>query len=127
MVSRGNLELGVRGEEIAVDLLKKNGYRIIARNYRTKLGEIDIIATQAGTICFVEVKARKSIKFGLPEESVATTKQKHAARAALFYLKQNKLFDKKARFDVVSILFDAEKNESKLIKNAFMLEEKYSY
>ncbi|MDD5595018.1 MAG: YraN family protein [Candidatus Omnitrophica bacterium] len=126
-MSRGNLELGVQGEEIAVDLLKKNGYKIIARNYRTKLGEIDIIATQADTICFVEVKARRNIKFGLPEESVITTKQKHTARAALFYLKQNKLFDKKARFDVVSILFAAENVESKLIKNAFMLEEKYSY
>lgn len=126
-MSRENLELGACGEKIAVDLLKKNGYKIITRNFRTKLGEIDIIATDAGTICFIEVKARKCIKFGLPEESVAKTKQRHAARVALLYLKQNNLLDKKARFDVVSILLSPEKAETKLIKNAFDLNTQFLY
>ncbi|MDD2752991.1 MAG: YraN family protein [Candidatus Omnitrophica bacterium] len=126
-MSKVNLEVGNSGEAIAVDLLQKNGYRIIARNFRTKFGEIDIIASEADTICFVEVKARKSFRFGLPEEAVTKFKQKHAARAALLFLKTHNLLNKKARFDVISIFFDKEKTESKLIKNAFTLEESYTY
>lgn len=126
-VSKLNLELGNSGEDIAVDLLRRNGYRIITRNFRTKSGEIDIIAWEADTICFVEVKTRQSLKVGFPEESVTPKKQRHASRAALLFLKNHNLLGKRARFDVVSVLLSEEKKESKLIKNAFALEEGYSY
>jgi putative endonuclease len=124
-LSKENLYLGKTGEEIAVRLLKNNGYRIITRNYRTKLGEIDIIAEDKDTLCFIEVKTRNSDRFGLPCEAVFSAKQKQIAKAALGYLKEHKLLERKARFDVVSILNCAEGPKIDLIKDAFELDERY--
>lgn len=126
-MSKARLILGKSGEEEAVTLLKSNGYRILARNYKTKLGEIDIIAREQDTICFVEVKARQSDKFGLPQEAVSHPKQKHISRAALVFLKENRLLDKKARFDVVAVTFAQGSTQTDLIKNAFDLDERYIY
>ena len=120
-------QLGKSGEELAVDLLKQNGYKIIARNYKTKLGEIDIVAKEKDTYCFVEVKTRHSDRFGLPQEAVLNTKQRQIAKSALIFLKENKLLDKKARFDVVSILYSQDSPRLDLIKNAFELNERFTY
>jgi putative endonuclease len=128
-VSRRNLILGKQGEESALSYLKKKGYSVLKSNYKTKLGEIDIIATDKDTICFIEVKFRNSLRFGLPQEAVSSFKQKQISKAALQFLKTNNLLNKKSRFDIVSIINDPQNGVDKvdLIQNAFELDEKYSY
>lgn len=116
-------QFGEKSESVAVDFLKKQGYRIIELNYRTKLGEIDIIAKQEKTLVFIEVKARKSSRFGRPELAVTPKKQRKISMVALYYLKSTKQSNAKARFDVVAIN-SAKAKESpniKIIKNAFEL------
>jgi putative endonuclease len=124
-LSKENLYLGKSGEEAAARLLKKNGYRILARNYKVKLGEIDIIAKDKDTVCFVEVKLRKSDKFGLPAEAVTVFKQRQIARVALAFLKEKNLLGKRARFDVISVIYSENSVKFDLIKDAFELEERY--
>jgi putative endonuclease len=126
-VSKEHLYLGRSGEETACALLKKNGYKILVRNYKNRLGEIDIIACDRDTICFIEVKSRHSNKFGLPQEAIFASKQRKISRVALSYLKENNLFDKIARFDVVSVMYSGEKPRSDLIKNAFELDSGFTY
>jgi len=120
-VSCNNLKLGIEGEEEAAALLRKNGYRIIARNYKTRLGEIDIIAYDNDTLCFIEVKTRNSARFGLPEEAVSAAKQRQISKAALCFIKEKDFLDRKARFDVVSISYAQLPPKLNLIKNAFEL------
>jgi len=126
-VSKENLYLGSSGEDAAVDLLKKRGYRILARNYKTKLGEIDIIARDKDTLAFIEVKARHSDRFGLPQEAVSVSKQRQISKAALIFLKEHSLLEKKARFDVVSVVYSKDKPQLDLIKNAFELDNSFTY
>lgn len=126
-MSKQDLYLGKKGEERAIDLLKDNGYKILVRNYKTKLGEIDIIASDKGTICFIEVKTRQSERFGLPIEAISASKQRQISKVALTYLKEKKLLDKKARFDVVSILYSQDTPRLDLIKNAFELNNDFVY
>ncbi|MEW6740542.1 MAG: YraN family protein [Nitrospirota bacterium] len=95
--------LGVSGEDIAVEYLKKNGYAILKRNYKTPLGEADIIARDKDMIIFVEVKARSSDAFGQPFEAVNHRKQEKLKKIALYYLKHNKI-ELPVRFDIVSII-----------------------
>jgi len=96
-------ELGATGEEIAVRYLKSLGYRIIARNYRVRLGEIDIIAEQGRDLVFVEVKTRSDALFGSPFESVTLPKQKKLSKVALEYLGKQGFYNRPARFDVVGV------------------------
>lgn len=126
-MSKQNLFLGRKGEEEAVNLLKENGYKILLRNYKTKLGEIDIIAFEKDTYCFVEVKTRNSLRFGSPSEALSGFKQRQISKAALKFLKENNLLGKKARFDVVSIIYADDKAKLDLIKNAFELDQKFTY
>ncbi len=126
-MSRENLDLSRTGEAAAVDFLKANGYKIIARNYKTKLGEVDIIARDKDTYCFIEVKTRHSDKFGLPQEAVAKFKQRQISKTALVFLKENHLLAQGARFDVVSLIYAKDKPQIDLIKNAFELDEKFTY
>ena len=126
-MSKEHLYLGESGEEAACALLKKNGYKILVRNYKNRLGEIDIIACDKDTICFIEVKSRHSNKFGFPQEAIFASKQRKISKVALSFLKENNLFDKKARFDVVSVMYSGEKSRSDLIKNAFELDSGFTY
>lgn len=126
-MSKERLYLGKSGEEAAVSFLKSHGYRILARNYKSRLGEIDIIARDKDTLCFIEVKTRKTDRFGLPAEAISKRKQGHIAKAALLFLKENKFLGKKARFDVVSIVYSGGAPKSDLIKNAFELEGRFAY
>ena len=112
--------LGRKGEEVAVDFLKKQGYRIIKRNYRCRAGEIDIIANQGSSLAFVEVKTRRSTRFGLPEEAVSYEKKRHLTRVALGYFTHYRIKETKCRFDVVSVVMNEDGvKEIRLIKNAF--------
>ncbi len=106
-----------KGEDLAAEFLKKVGYKILVRNYRNPLGEIDIVAKEEDVIVFVEVKTRRVKKFGLAKEAVHSQKQKKLIRLAQAYLKQHHLTKLRARFDVVAIQLDD--NRIEVIKNAF--------
>ena len=112
-------ELGKLGEELALQFLKKNGYRIVMRNYVCKLGEMDIIAQEKDTLAFIEVKTRTSTTFGPPQLAVNPAKQMQLSKVALSFLKEKRLEDVKARFDVVAILMRPGGTEIELIRDAF--------
>jgi len=110
---------GKEGEKIAAAYLKKNGYRIIEINFRCSIGEIDIVAKEKDDLVFIEVKTRKSIELGYPEQAVGIRKQKKMSQLALWYLQKRKIANTNARFDIVAVTLIPEKNEVRLIKNAF--------
>ena len=112
------MKLGEIGEGLASKFLKEHGYKIIKRNYKTAIGEIDIIAEDSGTLVFVEVKTRENTAYGQPFEAVNRHKQRKIANVALLYLKGLKELPP-CRFDVVSVCVTSEKQELKLIKDAF--------
>jgi len=118
---REKKELGRRGEEVAFRFLKKKGYRIIEKNYACKMGEMDIIAKEKDTLVFIEVKTRTSALFGPPQLAVNFSKQRQLSKVALNYLKEKRLEDVKARFDVVAIFLGGKEEEIELIKDAFDL------
>ncbi|HON57938.1 MAG TPA: YraN family protein [Smithella sp.] len=119
MINFSKIKTGLIGEELAVSFLKKNGYKILEKNYRCPMGEVDIVARDHQSLVFVEVKTRKSDGFGYPEEAVNTKKQKKISRVALHYLQENNLTDELIRFDVVAVLMTSSPPEMKLIKDAF--------
>ena len=104
-MSRQNL--GYQGEEYASNYLIKKGYTILERNYRNKLGEIDLIAKQGVMLCFIEVKTRRNLAYGAPFEAVHASKQHKMVRLALCYLQQKfHTIEVPSRFDVMSIYED---------------------
>ena len=112
--------LGQFGEDIAAKFLTENGYTIVARNFRIRSAEIDIIAQIGGVVVFVEVKARSNIRHGLPKEAVTLRKQKKIIEAAGVFLQDENFADCACRFDVVEIFFAQERvEEINHIKNAF--------
>ena len=125
---KGRKLLGALGEEAAAEHLERNGYSILERNYRSRIGEIDIIARHGEDIVFVEVKTRKSSRFGLGEEAVGRQKQVALARLAAQYLAQNRLGGLNCRFDVVVIRrTGAPVFEIEHIPNAFGVGGSYTY
>ncbi len=114
-------QFGQTCEAIAADYLQRNGYRILVRNYRTKLGEIDLIARDGDTLAFIEVKARRSARYGNPKYAINRWKQKKISMAALAYLKSTKQMNVRARFDVLAILSLKNPPQIELVKNAFEL------
>ncbi len=120
-----HLKVGKQGERLALKFLKKQGYKIITTNYRCPVGEIDIVASCASVLVFLEVKTRSSDKFGPPQLAVTTVKQKKLSQLALFYLSEHKISKQDCRFDVVAVrLTPAGKLlNMELIKNAFGLSE----
>lgn len=114
--------LGQGGEHYVARYLKNKGYRILNKNYRCKLGEIDIIARDGEELVFIEVKTRSGLSHGSPAEAVDTRKQRQISRAAQWYLTEQTLFDSPARFDVISVLLDdARQPAIEHISNAFDL------
>lgn len=111
---------GVIGEKLAVNYLNKNKYKIIDRNFKCKLGEIDIIAAIDDIIVFVEVKTRKSSAYGYPYEAVTINKQQKIIKTAYTYIKLKKIVNKQYRFDIIEIFLD--KNiRINHIQNAFWI------
>lgn len=113
---------GDEGEELAVELLESKGYKIVKRNYRYGKGEIDIIAEDPNEegLVFVEVKSRKNLEFGLPEEAITKNKIKQLKRIAELYLYENEIKEILCRFDVIAILMlPGNKPEIKHFVNAF--------
>ncbi|AKK72513.1 hypothetical protein OK18_07620 [Chryseobacterium gallinarum] len=102
-------DFGKIAEDLAADYLQKNGYRILLRNFRFQKAEIDIIAEKDGLLIIVEVKARSSDAFLLPQEAVTRTKIKSIVSAANHYLEELNS-DKEVRFDIISVLPDEQRN-----------------
>ena len=98
--------LGRKGEDLAESYLQADGYVILARNARTPYGEIDIVARQGSEIVFVEVKTRRSNKFGWPEEAVQSKKQARMIASAESFLQANPDIDGDWRIDVIAILLE---------------------
>ena len=112
---------GLKGESLAVRHLKKQGYRIIAENYRTRFGEIDIIAEEGGVIAFIEVKSRKSRRYGSPKAAIHRKKMRTMSMVALHFLKSEGRMNDRARFDVVAIDAACAPPAIQVIRNAFEL------
>ncbi|MEK7689110.1 MAG: YraN family protein [Deltaproteobacteria bacterium] len=115
------ISVGKKGESLAAEFLRKNGYRIVENNFRNRYGEIDIVAIEGKTVVFIEVKTKTNSKFGPPKMAVNLRKQRQLSKAALAYLTQKKLNNNPARFDVIGISMIEDKTEIELIKNAFEL------
>jgi putative endonuclease len=110
---------GKNGEELAVRYLEEQGYAIVARNYRLRMGEIDIIARDGEFLVFVEVKTRRSSRFGSPFEAVDFRKQQQIIRVARMYLSRHGGENRAVRFDVVAVYFEQRTATIKLLKDAF--------
>lgn len=113
------LTLGKWGEEAAAVFLRKRRMKILARNFRTPVGEIDIIARQGKTLVFVEVKTRSSDRFGLPQEAVGPAKQRQILRAAQWYIGEGHGKGLQPRFDVIAVRTGDNQPEIEHIVNAF--------
>ncbi len=114
---------GARGEELAVTFLKRNGYKVVTRNFASSGGEIDIIALEkaTATLCFVEVKYRTEDEHALPVEAVTRGKNARLLRAAKAYLKARRAFGMSFRFDIVSVVEKEEgAPEIELYRNSFI-------
>jgi putative endonuclease len=98
--------LGQLGEDAAADYLQRQGYLILARNWRCSAGEIDVVAQDGQTVVFVEVRARRGDRFGTPEESITPEKQARLLEVAQTYLQEACLVDQDWRIDVVAIEMD---------------------
>jgi putative endonuclease len=112
-------EIGQRGENLAVDYLQKLGYVILERNYRCKLGEVDIIARDNDILVFIEVRTRSSLDFGLPQESINRRKRHQLSKVALEFMNRKKFKNIPARFDVVAVSLEAGKEKVEHIRDAF--------
>lgn len=110
---------GIKGEDLAVSLLRKKGYKIIERNFRIRGGEIDIIAQDGDILVFVEVKARSSEEFGSPLEAITYRKMKSLIKTAQFYKIKNPNLPEAMRIDAVAITLDSENKlkSIELVKN----------
>ena len=126
-MSKAKIVLGKLGEKLAVDFLQSQGYRIWHKNYRTKLGEVDIIAQDKDTVSFIEVKTRSSESKGTAQEAISARKQRAMAKAALVFLKDKNLLDRRARFDVVSIMYTDGEPCVEILKDAFELDSSFTY
>ena len=112
--------LGKFGEDCAAKFLEEHGYTIVARNFRIRSAEIDIVAQIDDVIVFVEVKARSDLRHGLPVEAVTLRKQRKIIEAASVFLQDENFCDCACRFDVVEIFFaDGRVEEINHIENAF--------
>lgn len=96
-------KVGRFGEDEAVKYLKQKGYKILDRNFSCKRGEIDIIALDKDEIVFIEIKARISLKYGLPSEAVTKNKLKHIYKTAEYYLYTRNLLNENTRIDVIEV------------------------
>lgn len=118
-MSLQRIRLGKIGEDLACRELERRGYVILARRYRRRIGEIDIIARDGGTVVFVEVKTRDGRQFGEPAEAVTVLKQRTIGRLAMDYMARHHLHECACRFDVVSIHLDAGQPRVDVLQNAF--------
>ena len=118
-MSQARIILGKSGEDLACRELERRGYAIVARRFRVRSGELDIVARDGPVLVFVEVKARAGRQFGNAAEAVTFVKQRRLTELANEYLVRHRVSECRCRFDVVSIHFGAGKPEIEIIQNAF--------
>jgi putative endonuclease len=124
------MALGERGEKFAARYLRRHGYKILVRRFKSRAGEIDIVCRHKDWLVFVEVKTRKSDQYGAPSEAVTREKQKHMSKVALEYLR---LLDNPQihwRFDIVEVIMQdgsRKPDDIRLIQNAFDLSAPFIY
>lgn len=116
-----HIKVGRIGEELACEEIKKRGYRILERNYRSKLGEIDLIAMDNDVLVFIEIKTRTS-SIDYAKEAVNKRKMQRLSRLALSYMKKKRYDNVRARFDVVAICMQDGRPQIDLIRDAFWCE-----
>ena len=104
-------EIGKWGEDIAARYLEDKGYKIVARHFTHRIGEIDIVAAKGGRIIFVEVKTRTNNRFGAPEESIGWSKQNKLRRTADVYMLQHRLHNVPYQIDSVAVMYDRMRKE----------------
>ena len=117
--------LGIRGEEYARDYLIQQHYRILHTHYTNPYGEIDIIAKEKKTLCFIEVKTRSTAEYGIPAEAITPRKRKRIINGASAYLAATDVSFKECRFDVIELSYEAGDNaftDLVHIKDAFIVE-----
>lgn len=126
---RRPLPLGIRGERAAARFLWWRGYHIVGRQERLTGGELDLVAVHQQTVVFVEVKTRRNLRLGHPAEAVTEQKQRRITRAALQYMKSHGLLECHARFDVVCVIWPADKRRPTFqhIQNAFEPTDRYQF
>ncbi|MGH7785003.1 MAG: YraN family protein [Candidatus Binatia bacterium] len=121
ILNNAKILLGREGERIAERYLKKKGYKLVERNYRCAVGELDLIVLDRRVIVFVEVKTRTGPGFGSPLEAVEFRKQHKMIQAAQFFLTARNLNQREARFDVVGVSWPGAQPLVEHIENAFEL------
>ena len=127
MPTRGNASdnrptkyaVGMDGQQAAEAFLCEKGMNILARNYRIRSGELDLVAQHGTYLVFIEVKTRKSNTYGQGRESVTRHKQQQIMRTALHYAAKNKRIDSDMRFDVVEVVMMGDRIKIEHIENAF--------
>jgi putative endonuclease len=118
-MSRDRQALGLTGEDLACRELERRGYEILARRYRRRGGEVDIVAREGATTVFVEVKTRDGLAFGAGGEAVSAFKRRRLTRVALDYLARHGLGERPCRFDVVAIEVSGLAPQIEVYRNAF--------
>lgn len=118
-IAPGRVPLGRTGERLAERHLRRSGYRLLARNFRAAGAEIDLVAAEGDTIVFVEVKTRRDLKAGRPEEAVNGYKQERIRRAAGIYLSRHRAHLAPVRFDVVAITGSGPERRVEILRDAF--------
>ena len=118
-MTSSRIALGKTGEDLACRELERRGYAILARRYRLRIGEIDIVCRDGRTVVFVEVKAREGKVFGEAAEAVTATKRRRIVSLATEYLARHHLVDQPCRFDVVSIQMNEGQPMIEVVQGAF--------
>jgi putative endonuclease len=118
----GRRELGARGEEVAARFLEARRYTIVARNFRCRAGEIDLVALDDREVVFVEVRSRRGTRAGTPLESVDPRKQAQVVRVARHFVAARGWTERDARFDVIGVRFDQEPPAVEHVRGAFLAE-----
>ena len=113
-------ELGKIGEEEVCKYLKRNGYKILERNYYCKIGELDIVALDKDEFVFIEVKTRSQNKYGNPVDAVDLNKKRHIYKTAQYYVMKTRIENKKMRFDIIEVKEKNHKICINQIKNAII-------
>ena len=117
MAAVSTRKLGLVGERIAVKLLQQKGYRILKKNFQSKLGEIDIVALDGDTLVFIEVKTRWTKEYGPPEEAVTPRKIRSIIKTGQYFKLLHPKLPEALRIDVVTVDFTKNKGDVRLIKN----------
>ena len=118
-MTQERMRTGAEGEDRARACLERAGYRILSRNYRCRYGEVDLVAEEGRVLAFVEVKARRGDRYGIPALAVTGAKRRRILRAALHWLVSNGMPDRPVRFDVVSLREGPAGWEVEILRGAF--------